>query len=105
MQLINFEKKRIVQRQGRNIVTYEVTCPRCNNVKYLRPSDAKRSEMCASCRNKKGYAEACRKYGKDFVIPFLRKYRLANPSQLERQVVSFLEQNNILFEREKIRYA
>ena len=102
MQLIDFNKKKIIRKQNRNITTFETTCPKCGKTRYLRPCDAKRANMCASCRNKKGYASTVTKYGIDFMIPYLRKYRLINPSELEKQVACFLEKNSVLFEREKI---
>lgn len=86
-------------------------CPTCGKIRYLRPSDAKKTKQCRHCHLKAiaplGFQAAAEKHGRNFAIDKARAWRLANPSSLEQVVAEALSEiPGIAWEREyEVRYG
>lgn len=99
---------RMVRGKPRTDNRYAVACPCCGNTRLLRSADAKKAakhnRLCQKCHcqmaGKLGYKATVRNKGKDFAIECVRDYRLSNPSSLEQEVMSRLDEAGIRYERE-----
>jgi hypothetical protein len=86
-------------------------CPTCGKIRYLRPSDAKKTKQCRHCHLKEiaplGFRAAAEKHGRYFAIDKAREWRLANPSSLEQIVAETLSEiPGIVWQREyEVRYG
>ena len=91
-------------------------CPTCGKIRYLRPSDAKKTKQCRHCHLKEiaplGFRATAKKHGRYFAIdaeyiPMARDWRLANPSSLEQIVAETLSEiPGIVWQREyEVRYG
>lgn len=86
-------------------------CPTCGKIRYLRPSDAKKTKQCRHCHLKAiaplGFQAAAEKHGRNLAIDKAREWRLANPSSLEQVVAEALSEiPGIAWEREcEVRYG
>ncbi len=80
-----------------------VTCV-CGSVRYLRPSDAKKTKLCRKCQQKsiarKGYDRVQELYGNKSAIKHLRNRLLQKPSDLELKVMQTLDSLGVAYERE-----
>lgn len=91
----------------RNERYYEVTHS-CGHTSHLRIHDARNAVtnngVCRTCHSRKaaakGYAACVRKYGAEFPIKFVIKHQLANPSKPEQQIMKWLTELNVGFDRQ-----
>lgn len=99
---------RRVRGQERSEIVYPVACPQCLQERWLKKVDAEKAlaqdSLCYRCtqsqRGKKGFASTVARFGWDFAIQNIRNYRLANPSNLEREIILLLDELGLHYERE-----
>lgn len=94
---------RIVNGKVRYDTRYKVTCA-CGNERWLRKADALKAGPCFTCaqraKGRKGYQATVARHGKHIATEKLQAYRLAHPSDLERQVMGILNRLGVQYERE-----
>jgi very-short-patch-repair endonuclease len=99
---------RYVKGLRRTEIIYPIECPNCGKERWLKKWDALRALqnncLCYRCsqsaKGRLGWLVTTAKWGAETALKHLRNYRLANPSNLEREVMKLLDELSLPYERE-----
>lgn len=112
VQIVVWSNPTFKELGNRRRKVYPVTCTGCKHTRYLQASDARKAEskgkdaMCGKCQldaaRKSAVETLIERYGIDFLVNIVQKYRLKNPSSWELKIAGILTRLNLEYEREII---
>jgi hypothetical protein len=99
---------RYVKGVRRTEIVYPVVCPNCGKERWLKKYDALKAArnmtLCYHCaqteKARLGWLATSAKWGVKVAVKHQRNYRLAHPSNLEREVMIILDTLGLSYERE-----
>lgn len=92
-------------KQSRDRTRVPHTCPNCGCIRHLEKATAARTLHCRRCHCQQiaplGFAATAARFGQDFALRAAARWRIEQPSSLERQVEDALRQiPGLTWERE-----